>query len=77
MNHKSAVLDLLIGAMEKLSPRTGERRNVQAFIESCYGARVRAYDPDAAGRSLKKLTNEEQHALIVWTLLECERRPRL
>jgi hypothetical protein len=70
MNRKGAVTDLLIGAMGKLSPQTGERLNVLAFIESCYGCRVRSYDLDSALVSLTKLTPEEQHCLITWTLLE-------
>jgi len=70
MNRKWTVLDLLIGAMEKLCPKTGERQNVLAFIESCYGGRVRSYDLDLALASLSKLTDEEQHCLITWTLVE-------
>jgi hypothetical protein len=70
MNRKWTVLDLLIGAMEKLSPQTGERQNVLGFIQSCYGGQVRSYDLDLALVSLTKLTPEEQHCLITWTLLE-------
>ena len=70
MNHKWTVLDLLIGAMEKLNPKTGERQNVLAFIQSCYGGRVRYYDLDRAVVSLFKLTPEEQNCLITWTLQE-------
>ncbi len=72
MNRKYAVLDLLIGAMEKLSPKTGERQNVLAFIQSCYGGQVRYYDLDRAVVSLFKLTPEEQHCVITWTLQEKE-----
>jgi hypothetical protein len=61
---KALVLDQLIGAMEKLDSRTGERQNVIAFVQSCYGGRVRRYDFDAALASLSRLTEEEQHALI-------------
>jgi hypothetical protein len=64
MNRKWTVLDLLIGAMEKLSPKTEERQNVLAFIQSCYGGRVRSYDLDQALVSLAKLTPEEQNCLI-------------
>jgi hypothetical protein len=70
MNRKWTVLDLLIGAMEKLSPHTGERQNVLAFIQSCYGGLVRSYDLDSALVSLTKLTSEEEHCLITWALLE-------
>jgi hypothetical protein len=70
MNCKWTVLDLLIGAMEKLSPKTGERQNALAFIQSCYGGRVRSYDLDQALVSLAKLTPEEQNCLINWTLVE-------
>ena len=70
MNRKWTILDLLIGAMEKLSPKTGERQNVLAFIQSCYGGRVRYYDLDRAVLSLFKLTPEEQNCLITWTLQE-------
>jgi len=70
MKRKWTVLDLLIGAMEKLSPKTGERQNVLAFIQSCYGCRVLSYDLELALDSLAKLTAEEEHCLITWTLLE-------
>jgi hypothetical protein len=70
MNYKWTVLDLLIGAMEKLNPKTGERQNVLAFIQSCYGGQVRYYDLDRAVVSLFKLTPEEQHCLITWALQE-------
>jgi len=70
MNQKRTVLDLLIGAMEKLNPKTGERQNVLAFIQSCYGGQVRYYDLDRAVVSLFKLTREEQHCLITWSLQE-------
>jgi hypothetical protein len=68
MNHRSAALDLLIAAVLKLDGQNGERQNVLAFIESCYACRVRSYDFDAASHSLLKLSDEEQHALIVWVL---------
>ena len=48
MKRKRTVLDLLIGAMEKLSPKTGERQIVLAFIQSRYGGRVLSYDLDLA-----------------------------
>jgi hypothetical protein len=62
--------------MEKLSPQTGERQNVLAFIQSCYGGRVRSYDLDRALASLARLTEEEHHFLITWTLVEKESRSR-
>ncbi len=71
-NRKWAALDLLIGGMEKLDPRSGERQNVLAFIRSCYGGRVLAYDLDAAMLSLGRLTEEEQHEMIAWVLGEEE-----
>jgi hypothetical protein len=77
MYRKWTVLDLLIGAMEKLSPHTGERQNVLAFIQSCYGGQVRSYDLDRAVASLNKLNPEEQHCLICWTLQEKESRSHL
>jgi hypothetical protein len=58
--------------MEQLSPRTGERQNVLAFIQSCYGCRVRSYDLDQALISLAKLTPEQELCLITWTLHEKE-----
>jgi len=70
MKRKRTVLDLLIGAMEKLSPKMGERQNVLAFIQSRYGGRVLSYDLDRAVVSLFKLTPEEQNCLITWTLQE-------
>jgi hypothetical protein len=70
MNRKWTILDLLIGAMEKLSPKTGERQNVLAFIQSCYGGRVLSFNLERALDSLGKLTREEEHCLITWSLQE-------
>jgi hypothetical protein len=70
MNRQLAVLDLLIGAMMKLNPHNGERQNVMAFIQSCYGGIVRSYDLERAVSALAKLTDAEQHALITWELLD-------
>jgi hypothetical protein len=70
MNRKRTILDLLVGAMKKLSWKTGERQNVLAFIQSCYGGKVLSYDLDLALNSLAKLTPNEEHVLITWTLLE-------
>jgi hypothetical protein len=58
--------------MEKLSPKTGERQNVLAFIQSCYGGRVLSFNLERALDSLAKLTPEEEHCLITWSLLEKE-----
>jgi hypothetical protein len=69
MSGKLTVLDLLIGAVCQLSSRDGERQNVFAFIHSCYCGRVRDYDLEWAVASLTRLTEEEQHALITWVLL--------
>jgi hypothetical protein len=63
-----ATLDLIIQAMEKLDARSGERKNVLAFVQSCYCGRVRDYDFDAALISLGKLPPEEQHALIEYAM---------
>ncbi len=68
MYSKSGTLDLVIRAMLKLNHGTGERQNVNAFIQSCYGGRVRKYDFDAALNSLKKLSDDEQHALIEYVV---------
>jgi hypothetical protein len=68
MRHNSTAVDLLIGAALKLDPRTGERQNVLAFIQSCYCGRVRNYDLGAALASLTHLTDEEQCALITWVV---------
>lgn len=62
--HRALTLDLVISAMQKLNPRTGERQNVTAFVQSCYGGRVRTYDFEAALKSLEKLSALEQQALI-------------
>jgi hypothetical protein len=68
MSEKSAMLDVAIGAALKLDPGNGERQNVLAFIQSCYGGCVRAYDLDRAVASLEKLTDEERHGLIASTV---------
>ena len=70
MNRKRTILDLLVGAMKKLSWKTGERQNVLAFIQSCYGGRVLSFNLERALDSLAKLTPDEEHCLITWTLLE-------
>ena len=72
MKHSSTALDLLIGAVLKLKADNGERKNVMAFIQSCYGGLVRTYDFDAALSALAKLTDEEQNALIAWTVVKTE-----
>jgi hypothetical protein len=64
-------LDLVIEAMQKFDAADGERKNVLAFIQSCYCGRVRDYDFDAALVSLHKLTPEEQHALIEYAMTVC------
>jgi hypothetical protein len=68
MSRKSTALDVLIGAMLQLNSVNGERDNVIAFVESCFGARVRSYDFDAAQATLARLSGKEQHALIEWIL---------
>jgi hypothetical protein len=69
MSHKTSTLNLVIDAALKLDAKTPEWRNAIAFIRSCYAGRVAEYDLDAAVASLSRLTDEEQHALIVWVLL--------
>lgn len=71
MRRNARVLDLVIGAVLKLDAASGERANVLAFIESCYGGRVRHYDFEAALRALDRLTAEEYGALVEHVL-----RPR-
>jgi hypothetical protein len=61
-------LDLVIEGMMKLNHAGGERRNVLAFIQSCYCGRVRDYDLGLATAALTKLTPEEQHALIEYQM---------
>jgi hypothetical protein len=61
-------LDLVIEGMMKLDHEGGERRNVLAFIQSCYCGRVRDYDLTEATLALSKLTLEEQHALIEYQM---------
>jgi hypothetical protein len=77
MKRAWTVLDLLKGAMEKLSPQTGERQNVLAFIQSCYGGRVLSFNLERALESLAKLTAEEEHCLITWNLLDSRGRTPL
>jgi hypothetical protein len=66
MKRNSSTLDLLIGAMVKLSGAERERQNVLAFVESCYCGHVRDYDLESALNTLAALSEEEQHALIAW-----------
>jgi hypothetical protein len=72
MGKRLSSIDLLISAVLKLDPRSSERRNVFAFIQSCYGGRVLTYDLGTALASLAKLSEDEQHALIVWVLVNEE-----
>lgn len=72
MRKKLTSLDLLIGAVLKLDPHKGQRQNVFAFIQSCYCGRVRSYDLDRAMAALAKLSEEEQHALIAWAVVNDE-----
>jgi hypothetical protein len=60
----------------KLDARHGERQNVFAFIQSCYCARVRVYNLEAATASLAKLSPAEQHLLIAWVMLNDGTRVR-
>ena len=68
MQRTPTTLDLAIQAALKLDGPNGERLNVLSFIRSCYGGRVLTYDFDAALASLGKLTDEEEHALIAWSV---------
>jgi hypothetical protein len=68
MRRKQTTLDLLIGAMVKLGKSHSDRQNVLAFIQSCYCGHVRDYDFDAALNALSRISEEEQHALIAWTI---------
>jgi hypothetical protein len=72
MGKKSGTLDLLIGAMLKLGSSHADRENVIAFIRSCYCGRVLEYDLEAAMAALARLTDEEQHGLIVWAIMNEE-----
>jgi hypothetical protein len=68
MQRTPSTLDLAIQAALKLDGPNGERQNVLSFILSCYGGRVLTYDLDAALASLDKLTDEEERALIGWSV---------
>ena len=74
MESNKPTLNLVVQAALKLDARTPAWRNVLAFIQSCYGGRVRDYDFDAAMAGLAQLSDEEQHALIAWVLLLEENR---
>jgi hypothetical protein len=74
MERSKPTLNLVVQAALKLDARTPAWRNALAFIQSCYGTRVREYDLDAAMAALAQLNDEEQHALIVWVLLIEEAR---
>jgi hypothetical protein len=69
MNLNSSAMDLVVGAAYKLDAQSREWGNVLAFIQSCYGCRVRDYDLSDAVASLNKLSDAEQHAIIAWVLL--------
>jgi hypothetical protein len=57
--------------MRKLDEASGECQNLLMFLQSCYGGRVRSYDFERALRSLRKLTDAEQHALIACAIKLC------
>jgi hypothetical protein len=69
MNLNSSAMDLVVQASYKLDAQSHQWGNVLAFIQSCYGCRVRDYDLSDAVASLNKLTDAEQHAIIAWVLL--------
>ena len=69
-----ATLRLVVQAALKLDARTPAWRNAVAFIQSCYGCRVREYDFKQATQALKRLSDEEHAALIGWVLLVEESR---
>ena len=56
----SATLRLVVQAALKLDARTPAWRNAVAFIQSCYGCRVREYDYDQAMAAIARLSDEEQ-----------------
>lgn len=72
MGKKNAALDQLIGVILKLGSTHAERENVIAFLQSCYCGRVLNYDLEAACASLARLSEEEQHGLIVWAIMNEE-----
>jgi len=76
VDKKSVAADMLIAAMLKLGSSHAERENVIAFIRSCYCGRVLDYDLDMAMASLARLTEEEQHGLIVWAIINEEASQR-
>jgi hypothetical protein len=49
---------------------------VIAFIQSCYCGWVRNYDLEAALAALANLSEEEQHTLIAWVVLNDETSQR-
>jgi hypothetical protein len=65
----TATLRLVVQAAMKLDARTPAWGNALAFIQSCYGCRVREYDLEQAMAALARLSDEEQAALISWVLL--------
>lgn len=65
MNPSSEELHHLVNAMLKLDPQSRQWQNVVAFVLSCYACRVMDYDLDAAVAAVERLTDAEQHALIV------------
>jgi hypothetical protein len=69
MKRKQSVTELVLQAMSKLETANGERNNVQAFVHVCYGGRKLTCDYAKAQISMAKLTDEEQHALINFILL--------
>ena len=62
---------------EARSARRTDGSTVSAFIQSCYGGRVRTYDLGTALASLTRLSADEQHALIVWVLVNEEAISRM
>jgi hypothetical protein len=74
--HRDTTLNLVLQAALKLDAHTAEWKNVISFIQSCYAYRVRDYDLDGALAALKKLSDEEEHALIAWVVMLEEVRAR-
>jgi hypothetical protein len=76
VERRKPILNLVVQAAMKLDARTPVWRNALAFIQSCYGTRVRDYDFDAALAALARLSEAEQNALITWVLLIEEEREK-
>jgi len=73
MQGQASTIGLVQRAAMKLHENAERWRNLLAFLRSCYTGRVLNYNFEDALAALRRLTDQEQHALIAWVVFQEER----